>query len=90
MPLVINSLGEDTHMQTHANTRKHIHTHTHTHTQTHTNTHTHTHTHMFVDRSNTKKQGARRPSIGARLVYKELGLINATKIRKQGACSILK
>ena len=37
---------------------------------THANTHTHTHTHIqtFMDRSNSKKPGARQPEAGTCLV----------------------
>ena len=69
-PLVINSLGVDTHTHTHTHThaRTSIHTHTHTHTQTHT--HTNTHTYRHPHRNNFKKPGARQPVAGTCLVYK--------------------
>ena len=41
-PLVINSLGVDTHTDTHR------HTQTQTQTQTQTHIHTHTYTHMYT------------------------------------------
>ena len=58
MPLVINSVGVDTHT--------HIHTHMQTHT--HANTHTHTRIQTFADKGNTKKPGVCRPQAGACLV----------------------
>ena len=62
-PLVINSLGADTHTHGHAHTNANAHTHTHTHK--------HTHTHMHTDdpyRITFKKPGVRWPVAGARLV----------------------
>ena len=65
-PLVIINLGGGhTHIHTYTRIHTHPHARTHalTHARKHTHTHTHTHTHIqtFVDRSNSKKPGARWP-----------------------------
>ena len=65
MPLVINTIGVNTHKHAHThNTHKHTRTHVHTHAHTHTRTHTHT---DFIDKNNFKKSDTRRNAFGLKI-----------------------